>query len=718
MSLSNFLKIVIKHWKLLLIVPLIASIVVFWFMGSRPKEYRSSLLIYTGFGSGFSLSDNNDKGNFDYYAVNNEFDNLINTIKSDYVLTNVGLTLFAQGLIYGSQGNTSYITPKSYETLIKIVPEQVKQLIDTSSVEKSVEALEKYMDSGTENFVYELIHLYHPHYSIWALEKIEVKKIGSSDLIQVGYKCDDPAICYQTLKIIGDSFIESYKTLRYSESLDIATYFEEQLTMSATKLKISEDSFMDFSKKNRIINYYEQTKSIAGQLQSFELDYDKILTINAQAKKSTEALGRKIDMNLRLRLESGDVLGRRAAIASKVAKQATSSVFVNDSLYSGINIETFDREVVNAKSQLQAMIDTMDIQRQTPEGVERESILNQWLENTIMADATDAALKVLDGRRNEIDQKFDFYAPVGATVKRKEREININEQEYLSLLRSLSLAKLRQQDISMASSSLRVVDDPVFPISAEPSKRKLFSLATFITVLLLILIIMVVIELTDRTMRNAVIARRLSGLDVAAVFPMVGSAESCRVVDLEVISTEELASQIMQLRGVTPLPFYISIISMEPREGKSFISGILAGRFAMMGYEVQHLNYESDFSVNSKTYGEALHPEDLSTHAERSDIYITELPPAMLNVLPVELLRNSTLNLVVCRANRAWHQADTRMSALLSKNAANPLYIILNGVESDNMEEFTGELPKKRSWFRRFVKRITTREFLSGSAFK
>lgn len=718
MSLPNFLRLIVKHWRLLLIVPLLASAVVFWVMGSRPKEYSSSLLIYTGFGSGFSLSDNNDKGNFDYYAVNNEFDNLINIIKSDYVLTKVGLTLFAQGMIYGSQGRTSYITHKSYEALRKIVPKEVEQLIDTSSVEKSVEALEKYMNSGTENFVYELIHLYHPHYSIWALERLEVKKIGSSDLVQVSYKCDDPAICYQTLRIIGGSFIDSYKTLRYSETLDIATYFEDQLTTSITKLQVSEDSFMEFSKDNRIINYYEQTKSIAGQLEAFELDYDKILAMNAQAKKSAEILGNKIDMNLRLRIESDDVLERRAAIASKVAHRATSGVFVSDSLYSGINVDKFDREVVNAKSQLHSVLDTMDNQRQTPEGVERESILNQWLENTVMADATDAALRVLDRRRNEIDQKFDFYAPVGATVKRKEREININEQEYLSLLRSLSLAKLRQQDISMASSSLRVVDDPVFPISAEPSKRKLFSLATFITVLLLILIIMVVIELTDRTMRNAVIARRLSGLDVAAVFPMVGSGESCRVADLEVISTEQLTSQIMQLRGVTPLPIYISIISMEPREGKSFISGILAGRFAMMGYEVQHLNYESDFSVNSKTYGEALHPEDLSTHAERSDIYITELPPAMLNVLPVELLRNSTLNLVVCRANRAWHQADTRMSELLSKSAVNPLYIILNGVESDNMEEFTGELPKKRSWLRRFVKRATTRELLSGSAFK
>ena len=42
-------------------------------------------------------------------------------------------------------------------------------------------------------------------------------------------------------------------------------------------------------------------------------------------------------------------------------------------------------------------------------------------------------------------------APLGATLKRIEREINVAEKEYLSLLHSLNLSKLRQQNIELSS---------------------------------------------------------------------------------------------------------------------------------------------------------------------------------------------------------------------------------------------------------------------------
>lgn len=710
MSLTNFIRLLLRHWKWLILLPLVASIIVFIVISRRPKEFRSELQIYTGFGSGYSLS-NTESQKFDYYAINNALDNLINTIQSDAVLEKVGLTLFAQGMIYGSQGNELYITKKSYNELLDIVPEDVKKLINNASIESTVTNLEEYMSRNNDNFVFELINLYHPHYSIWALKKIEIKKIGSSDLISISYQTDDPAICYQTLRVLSSQFIDNYKMLRTYETLDVVKYFEDQLAMSTQRLRTSEDSYMEYSKQNRVINYYEQTKAIAGQLQAFELDYDKMLAINAEAKKAMEHLEKKIGMHSKLMLESGVILAKRAEIASKTAEQTTSNIFTSDSTYTSFNVSNFDRAVAQGKAELRMMLDTMNMQRNSAAGIEVDRILDQWLDNAVQYDATTAALAVLDKRRDEIDKKFDFFAPVGATVKRKEREININEQEYLSLLHSLALAKLRQQDIAMSSSSLRVVDAPVFPISAEPSKRKLLSLAAFIAVFILTLTIILITDLTDRTLRDVARTRRLSGLDVAGVYPLSGPTQKS---GFEQLATRQLIAQIMQLRSQATLPLSINILSMEPREGKSFITEIVSDQLREMGYSVLTLSHESDFNINSKKYAEVSFASELSPTTDKMyDIYLVELPDATLNIIPNGLLKNATLNLMVCRANRAWHESDSRMSKFLTANSTTPIHIVLNGTSNEGLEVFTGELPKRRSKFRKIVKRITLREFSS-----
>lgn len=55
-------------------------------------------------------------------------------------------------------------------------------------------------------FVYELINFNHPHYSFNAISKINVRRIQSSDLLEISYKADDPGICMQTLILVTKCF--------------------------------------------------------------------------------------------------------------------------------------------------------------------------------------------------------------------------------------------------------------------------------------------------------------------------------------------------------------------------------------------------------------------------------------------------------------------------------------------------------------------------------
>lgn len=707
MTATVFFRLLAKNWKWLVLTPLLSSIIVFVLTSRQDKEYSSSLEIYTGFASGYSITST-DNQRFDYYAVNNALDNLINTIKSDAVLEKVGLRLFVQSLIYGKQGNSEYITPQSYEKLIAIVPKDVIRLVDYNSVDSTVAVMQKYMNQNSTNFIFELINLYHPNYSIWALDKIKVDKIGQSDLLSVNFTSNDPALCYQTLKILSIEFLQNYRSLREFETTDVMKYFEDQLAQSSGKLSSAEDRYMKYNKNNRIINYYEQTKSISGQLEAFELNYDKLLIINNGAEKAAKQLENRIGLNARLRLTSDAILAQRNRIADRTAQITSLSIFADDSSYVHFNSSNFDIAVNQGKEELRKTLDSMDIYQNSPDGIEIDNILNQWLDQTVQYDASTAALKIMDERRLGIDKMFDFYAPVGASVKRQERELGIIEKEYLSLLRSLGEAKLRQQEIEMLSSALRVVDDPIFPISAEPSKRKMMSIMAFIVTFILILALIVIIELFDRTLHDALRAKRFSGLDVIGLVPL--NHQYCKncIENLDQIALSQVTAQIIRLRRSSN-PTLINLISNESGEGKSYISNLIKTKFTQMGYTVQQLTADENFSTTSREYIEAQGPLDLlPADSPYFDIYITELPQATIDIIPNAFLETASLNLFIARANRAWHSSDT---AIIKSFSQYTLYMILNGVQQDSMEVFTGEIPKKRSAFRRFLKRIVSQEF-------
>lgn len=708
MTLTNFIRLLLHTWKWLLALPLLAAIAVFIIIGLKDKRYESSLNIYTGFASGYNIA-NQDNSKVDYFAVNTALDNLINTIKSETVLQKVGLTLFAQSMIYGAKGDSRYIGHSSYEKLLAIVPDSVVAIIDPSSVDNSVRVLEEYLKQNNSNFVYELVHLYHSNYSVWALSNIDVKRQGNSDLLRVSYVSNDPALCQQTLIILGREFLKHYQSMREFQTHDVVKYFEDQLAASAARLGLAEDRFMNYSKENRVINYYEQTKAVAGQLQSFELDYDKILSFNAGAKKSVEQLESKIGMHARLRLKSEQVLAERARIAERTAVLTAQSIFMEDSSYVRFDSRKFDNAVTQGQQELRNTLDTMDIYKNSPEGIEVDNILDQWLDNVVKYDASTAAIAVLDKRREEINKKFDFFAPVGATVKRQEREIGINESEYLSLLHSLALAKLQQQNIQMSSSSMRVVDEPTFPIQAMSNKRKLLSVMAFFVTLFLVIAVLVIIEMTDRTLRDAKRAAGFSGLEVISLLPINHVYDKNCCTGRDELAFSQLMTQVIRLRQ-PGLPMVINLLSFENSEGKSYVGSELAAKFADMGYTVRRLVSGADFMINSKAYIEARSVVELSGSVD-FDVYIVEYPAMNTGIVPPEQLATSSLNLLIARANRAWHASDVMLVKALKNSSVNPPYLVLNGVDEDALEVFIGEIPKQRSSFRQFVKRIVTREF-------
>ena len=133
---------------------LIITALVAYFSQFLEKKYTVTTSIYTGITSNTGLDDETRP---DWQAVNNTYDNLVNLTKSRGTLENVSLKLLALNLMHGDpEIDNLYITANNYKKLIASVPEEILHLVDTASLDKTVNLFKEYKYSDSRNYLHEL----------------------------------------------------------------------------------------------------------------------------------------------------------------------------------------------------------------------------------------------------------------------------------------------------------------------------------------------------------------------------------------------------------------------------------------------------------------------------------------------------------------------------------------------------------------------------------
>jgi uncharacterized protein involved in exopolysaccharide biosynthesis len=171
----------------------------------------------------------------------------------------------------------------------------------------------------------------------------------------------------------------------------------------------------------------------------------------------------------------------------------------------------------------------------------------------------------------------------------------------------------------------------------------------------------------------------------------------------------------------------------EPVEIRKNGSALQLGR--LLGYPDARIDYNSPFLVttenslspdefshfnadekyfNSKSIDDLLKANNIQ-FKQLPDYIILEIPPILYYPLPSGLISSIDIPLLVCRANRAWNDADKiAVNSLMKITDHKPLFI-LNGLELCEIESILGDLPRKRSWFRQKIKNIVRFQLYSKS---
>ncbi len=622
-----------------------------------------------------------------------------------------------------------YIDPDEKATERRAKDAIVPPGVDEEDFYRTVENLTAYYQSSDSNFIYELLQYGHPHYSVGAISRAQVARVQNSDLVKITYSSNDPGICQQTLKILTGVFIQNYKSLRARQTDQVVKYFEEEVRKAAQRLKDAEDRLLRFNQENNLINYNEQTEAIAVQKEELDKTYqDKMVEMRAAAA-SLEKMEAKLIKKDSIFLKSDMITNKRRELSKVSEKLVINQVAEDYDQITSQGVRELRLEKQRLEDEIKLYLDQLFMYQQSIEGVPVSDLLNAWLENVIIYESAKASLNVLQQRKNEFKRIYAIFAPLGATLKRIEREINVSEQEYLELLRSLNEARMRQQNLEM-SSNIKVVDPPYYPLTVSGSNTKILMLAAAFLGFILVAFVILVLEYFDNSNKTPDRVRKATSLPMAGIFPDLDIKDENVDMPYVISRVTEIIIQnlSLQLRHTSvnkpTKPYFILLFSTQPEAGKTTVGHYLKEKLESFDSNVLYMNYKESndldqgeseyiYDINNRFF-EINHVRQLlDSAALRSDnteydYILLEIPSIIHNSYPLDLMKTIDGSILISKANDSWQKADQMALDNFMKVSQEEPMFVLNKADKYAIDEILHGVPSTgRTPWNRFKRNVT-----------
>lgn len=625
----------------------------------------------------------------------------------------------------------------------------VRANIDEVEFESSVQRLKAYGEQNDTNYIYKLLNYTHPFYSYKAMKGITVKRIQGSGLVDVGFKTSDPGLCQQTIMFLINAFENNYSLLFENQSDHIIGYFEKRVAESSANLQAAENRLLEFNQDNNIINYYEQTRHISEQKEMLDSRYNDVKMKFTAADSVLRQLEKQLESQQGVSMYNAKLLEYRNRLSEITYQIAINELNDSKDPKAVAAIGDLQAESADLKKKIKQDINSVFGLQFSPEGVKSDDILTSWLMKTIEYEESKAKLAALYERKKEFQKTYETFAPLGAQLSRIEREIDVYEQQYLSLLHSLNQAKLKQQNLAFKS-NIKIVDPAYFPLTPEGSKRKLFIVAAGLVGFMMVLFSILVLEYFDDTVKTPKRASKLTGLQLFSAYPKI--VKKKKGINYEYIQNRLLelgAQNLIKIRDEHKLnnndgPIKLVLFSTLMTDGKSLIADRFSEILREFDYEVLNLNYNlptyraefihqtSEHEMNKtykigkgffgvKSFSELLgqmEPENIETDHSKLDYIILELPSIINHAYSPELVRDADIGLMLVRANRTWQGADINALKSMSEFLKIKPYVFLNGANPELLQDLIGEIPRKRSRIRRMLKKAIRLQFFERNQIK
>jgi uncharacterized protein involved in exopolysaccharide biosynthesis len=695
----------------LIILPLIALIVAWFLTRNMDRVYDTNTTIYTGMITGYNIEGS--IGSAGGQSQTN-ITNLMLLITTDATIHEVSLRLFARCMMYGNPNkDNNYISSEHFRQLNNSVPADVKALINHNSENATYANLKAYERPSQDNFLFGLLN-FHPYFGINNItSRLKVLQLQRSDIIDIGYSANDAGIAYNTLDILNEVFARQYAQLRYGETNNVIKFFEREVARLYRILTHAEDDLIRYNVEKRIINYGEQTKQLAGLDAAQQVSDNDLLKNQTTTRALMDYLERQLGDRAKIIKANKDFTNQITDISRIQSRISNLRLMSSEGSGSGVEsqleLAKAERMLQDATANVRGLVKDIEAGTYSTEtGVKAGDMISHWLDQVLLLEKTKAELGAQDIMRQKLDKQILYYAPIGATLGRKDRHISFIEGNYMEMLKALNAARLRQRNLQMTTATLRVLNPPMFPMNAQPTNRLMILLGAFLLTFILTAMYFFIIELLDRTLRDRMRSERITKIPVMGCFPKESTLRYRRF-------NKTIADMALRQLSKALLPHFkegqqnvLNLISTDAANGKTYLAQELENYWISIGLQVRRLTYDEDFLAEDSRFIMAKDIKDICPDILPNEIAIIEYPNLDDHSIPPSLLNMGTVNLMVTRANRTWKDVDQKALKELESQLEdkNTLFMYLTEAQRYAVEEFVGQLPPYTK-FNNFVYRIS-----------
>lgn len=688
-----------QHLIWFILFPALAVGAIYYFMRNETKVYKTKATLYTGITSGYSLRSAEENFQVDYSGVSTAFDNLLSTLTSSQTLHHVGVSLLSQHLLV-KKPSPQQLSTASYQQLQQAIPAPLMQSLTSSGDIKQIYiGVDSLSKSETDNPIKKLLlNGDLPYSADHIAAKLKAARRSSSDMLDMEYEANDPAIAQQTLTVAIAALNERYTSIKSGETNPVVKYYEDKVKGAKRDLDNAEAKLKSFNVQHNVLNFEDELKTRSTTREALVTEYNDEVMRNRAAKAAMDALGQRMS-------QGGSLLKISTALTDKQDElTAAEAQFINARTNGKPQavLDQYEAKINKASAELKQIAQTYFAADNGSESVPKLKLVNEWLTKVLEFEESGARMAVIKKRLDDYQAESLKFTPLESEQRQLTRDLSVAEKEYLTLVQSLNQANTHRQDISI-DGSLSVLDPPAFPFSAQAPKRWLFMAIGAGAGLVFALLLTALRAWNDKRIYSLRQAEQQIGRPVTALLPLVKKfASNSRTSRAAVSTFEQLASTInltIEQQVKSTHPPLITLFSLRAKQGKSWFAQSLSRLFAESGEQVAY--YYPRASSEDKKYEQdgvhyfpyELHPNFLNVREVEDlmpgegslallsfDKVILELPALVGSPIPLRLINHSAVSLMILAVNTLWGRRDKQLLDLYAEAAKHPVLVALNKI--------------------------------------
>src|SRR5215813_4724791 len=333
------------------------------------------------------------------------------------------------------------------------------------------------------------------------LDRLETSNAHPSNIIDVGYMSSDPAWAQEFVNRLMQAYVEHHAKLQ--QITEAQDFFNQQSEILRKKLAASE---------SELRSARERAGTLAGQQAEV---HERLNEFNAELSRARIA---RVEQEKRMAFLEQTLAGKggRVATPELIELEAKRAELIGKYKPDSERVKDLDSQI----DRLRRAIAGYDSFTAGPKG---DGAATNAGTDLVAGRATLAALQgreaALSKEADEYKKKADFLDSQSFDLARLERQVKLDEETYLSYVRSAEQSRLSNAVEQSKLLRLRIIEEAPLPLEAVFPKKGTILVVALCGGLLLSVGLGLARDHLDSTVKSSADVRRYANLDTLAALP-------------------------------------------------------------------------------------------------------------------------------------------------------------------------------------------------------